>query len=293
MISKNDSNTDQGLVAVRSLSEDDRAAVVRLAELCNRYEGLDLALNFQPSPADDTTDQFLYYDRGALVGFVSLYGDLEIEVCGMVHPERRRRGIGRALLGAAQAECRRRGLTSFLLVCEEASSSGKAFVAAVGAQYRYSEYRMELDAARINRPAARDERFRLRRAGPEDLELLSHLTAASFGDPVEEVRRHFAQRFQEPNQRFYIAALQDEPVGSLRLAQFDRCVYINAVGVPPAYRGRGYGRRMLVETIDMLVAEGWEQIMIEVVTENRNALSLYRSCGFKETTTYGFYEIGG
>jgi ribosomal protein S18 acetylase RimI-like enzyme len=48
---------------------------------------------------------------------------------------------------------------------------------------------------------------------------------------------------------------------------------------------------MLADTIDLLLAEDWQQVLIEVETENRNALSLYQSCGFKEATTYGFYHL--
>ena len=32
-------------------------------------------------------------------------------------------------------------------------------------------------------------------------------------------------------------------------------------------------------------------LMLEVATENRNALGLYQSCGFKETTVYDYFVV--
>jgi ribosomal protein S18 acetylase RimI-like enzyme len=39
------------------------------------------------------------------------------------------------------------------------------------------------------------------------------------------------------------------------------------------------------------MGEDWERILIEVETENRNALGLYLSLGYRVVQTYGFYEV--
>ena len=67
--------------------------------------------------------------------------------------------------------------------------------------------------------------------------------------------------------------------------------YVTSLGVLLEYRGRGFGRQILARTGAMLIAEGWDQVLIEVETDNQNALGLYRAVGFRETRTYGFYEI--
>jgi ribosomal protein S18 acetylase RimI-like enzyme len=48
---------------------------------------------------------------------------------------------------------------------------------------------------------------------------------------------------------------------------------------------------MLLQTVDQLVAEKWPRILIEVATDNPNALGLYKSCGFQVTTQYGYYQL--
>lgn len=64
-----------------------------------------------------------------------------------------------------------------------------------------------------------------------------------------------------------------------------------AFGVLPAYRGRGYGRQLLAQVVTLLASESWKRVLIEVETRNQNALGLYRSCGFREVTTYDFYRV--
>src|SRR6266568_5083455 len=121
-----------GILASRGLPPEALAEIEALAAVCNAHEGLDLKLNWEllrRRPADQTND-FLFYEGGALVGFAGLYGLDKLETCGMVHPAHRRRGTGRRLLAAVLDECRRRGVTDLLLVCERHSASGQAFVQA-------------------------------------------------------------------------------------------------------------------------------------------------------------------
>ena len=266
------------------MTEHELVEARKLADMCNEYEKLDYLT------PDLDMQSFLYYKNGSLVGFLNLFPAGEIEVYAVVHPENRRKGIGRALLDAAKEECKRRGSSSCLLVCEEASSSGRAFVEAMGAQYRFSEYRMKLEPERVKHQLHLDQ-VELHLADTGDVELLARLTAAAFSSRKEEHLKRYAHDIQKPSHRFYIAKLQGEPIGSLGVVIHDRRVYIIAFGVLPVYRGRGYGRQMLAETIGILLAEDWQEILIEVVTENRNALSLYRSCGFKETTSYRYYSL--
>lgn len=77
----------------------------------------------------------------------------------------------------------------------------------------------------------------------------------------------------------------------MSLVPDDSRAFINAFGVLPEHQRRGHGRQMLTEIVDRLASDGWEHLMIEVQADNRSALSLYHACGFRETTTYGFYRV--
>ena len=135
---------NRGFIGRHVLSAEEESDVRGLADVCNTYEGLDLklAIGGPASPSEQDRDRFLYYENGALLGFCSLDYD---ELCGMVHPEHRRKGIGRALLAAALDEYKRRKVPEILIICEEASQSGKAFIAgATSAKYDFGEHHMEL-----------------------------------------------------------------------------------------------------------------------------------------------------
>jgi ribosomal protein S18 acetylase RimI-like enzyme len=280
----------QGVVV--GLSTGDRASVERLLVTCNEYEELDLPIVLEPAATlGDTATAFLYYDVGTPVGFAWLPDDPEPEACLMVHPTHRRRGIGRALLVAARSECRRRGLPGFMLVCDEAARSGRAFVKAVGGSYRSAEYRMELDRGAIDRSRPHQD-IALRLAGVDDAASLVRMLSASFGSPEESVREQVDRWLNEPRRRYYLATLSGEPVGMLQTGSWEEgTAGITALNVLPDYRGRGIGRQMLLDAVDALVADGWKRILIEVATDNEGALGLYQFCGFRVTTKYGFYDL--
>lgn len=52
------------------------------------------------------------------------------------------------------------------------------------------------------------------------------------------------------------------------------------MGVLPAYRGAGLGRRLLADTLDAARAIGIERVELEVFASNTAAIALYRRMGF-------------
>ncbi len=281
-----------GVVARNGLADGDLSAVEALIDTCNRFEGLDLALNLEPGGpgAPQDAGQLLYYDGPTLAGCLTFFGHREIEVCLAVHPDHRRRGIGRALLAAGREECRRRGQQTVLLVCEEASRSGQGFVAAVGGQYRSAEYRMRLDADRVGGLSGTRSSMRLERAGLEDAPAVARIIAACFGRAEDQELRRVTQDIQKPTHRYLLAWLDGQPVGVFGIVLHNR-VYIIGFGVPPEFRRRGYGRDMLALAVRLLLSERHQEIFLEVATDNHPAYALYRSFGFNETATYGYYLL--
>jgi ribosomal protein S18 acetylase RimI-like enzyme len=159
----------------------------------------------------------------------------------------------------------------------------------VGTTYRNSEYRLQLDPQAVPGERTWATPVQLRRASAEDVGLVAHLNAASFGDNVEHVQRWVARALDLESHRFFIASLVGEPIGCIRTNHDGTTMYITAFGVLPEFRGRGFGRQILLQIVDMLLREKWPTVRIEVATDNRKALDLYLSCGFKNMTTYGYY----
>ena len=221
--------------------------------------------------------------------------DLE-DVCGIVHPQHRRRGIGRRLLHAVREEGRGLQLRSLRTVSDAASPSGGPFLTEMGLVHVGSEQRLELDVAAFERAGSRvghvPDTFVLSRAGDEDLELLVGLQTVVFGDSPAVTRAMVRRGLADPARSYYIARVGGTPVGMLRVGEWAHGADVTAFGVRPEYRGRSYGRSILTEAVATLIAKGWDRISLEVETDNAPALALYGSCGFTATRTYNYHEGG-
>jgi ribosomal protein S18 acetylase RimI-like enzyme len=232
----------------------------------------------------------LYYVEDKLVGYVPLdgFGD-SYEITGIVHPDFRRRGIGSLLYKASVAECRSRGGKSLLLVNYKSSKPGIVFVKAHNLSYSFSEYHMV--AAHEEIPPLPATELQLVQTSEADAKELSRLIRLSFNRESWGSSADVQRDLNEAGSRYFLASLAGKNIGQIGALQEPGEMYIRVVGIDPVFQGKGYGRQMLALLLDKLKSEGHSKFSLDVVTENRNALSLYISCGFSETTVYDYYII--
>jgi ribosomal protein S18 acetylase RimI-like enzyme len=292
-------NIRQGLVTKHKLTARDLAELERLTALCNDYEHLQMRLDYNLLTHSDlpTDDLFLAYTDNQLAGCLLMdryHSDVK-EVTGMVHPDFRRQGIFHQLLAAARTECLSRGIRRLIFICETGSASGQNFVRAIRAGREFAEHRMVL---RNFRPRLQyDDHLIFREALFHDLDRLSLILATQYDDNQAKARRHVLQAWERPEQTFYIATYGEknvgceEPVGTLRVEEIPTEIGIYGFVVRPEYRKRGHGRQILEEAIVTIRASSQKLIMLEVDTNNFNALNLYRSCGFAIDCTYEYYGL--
>lgn len=89
----------------------------------------------------------------------------------------------------------------------------------------------------------------------------------------------------------YLAEVDQQVIGKVHIQVSPGIGGIYGLGVLPEYRGKGYGRATLLKAIDKLKEANAGDIMLQVAVENANALRLYQSCGFVETSTMDYYEL--
>lgn len=289
----------QGLVAKQLLTAREIAELKQLTEICNTRERLLMRLDYNllTASAPPTNDLFLFYRNGQLVGYLLLdryHSDIK-EVTGLVHPDFRRQGIFRQLLAAAREECLSRGIRRLLFTSETTSTSGRAFLLALGAGREFAEHRMLLRAFQPRYQF--DDRLLFREAVHDDVDELALILASDFGDSKERARQHILHAWTRANQRFYIATYGGEdlgcaePVGTLRVEETPPEMAIYGFFVRPEYRGRGHGRQIIEEAILAIHEGSSKPIMLEVDTNNLTALNLYRSLGFEIERTYEYYRL--
>ena len=284
-------NDHQGLVKKQVLTAAEVSQIEQLVAICNAYEGLHMRLdpNMQHDRTGDATHDF-YYADGTLVGYLTVYpwGTQKKELTGMVHPNYRRRGIFRSLLAAAKDEWLHKDVQKLILICEHTSRSGLAFLKALGVPHDFSEHEMVLGIFRERQSF--NERVHTRKASAGDFEALVSILATDLGD-VERAKRFVTRFFQENKRPFYLGTLGEEPIGCLNLDETEKEIGIYGFVVRPEYRGRGYGRQILEDVIRTIRTQSPKSIMLDVETDNTNAIGLYLSCGFEIRTTYDYYAL--
>lgn len=280
------------LTKCAGLNEAQLARIGQLEQVCNRFEGLTMKLNWDSlrrRPTNEVND-FLYDEGDKLVGYLALYSfnQKEAEVSAMTYPDYRQRGIFKQLLTEARSELEKRGIADFLFICEQASVSGAKCVQAIGAKYDFSEYKMVLKKAV---EATATPGLQLRPALAEDIANLIRMDELCFNVPAGATQAHLERDLSNPNRRTLLATVGEEQIGKIQVLLTESETYIFGFCVFPEHRKKGYGRTVLTRTVAQLVTEGHKNIVLEVASDNRNALGLYEDCGFEVSTAYDYYRL--
>jgi UDP-2,4-diacetamido-2,4,6-trideoxy-beta-L-altropyranose hydrolase len=145
-----------------------------------------------------------------------------------------------------------------------------------------------------------DRQLNLRLARPSDCRLLFEWAtdpesrAASFhSDSIswEDHNRWFAERLQDSHSVIYIGeCATGEPVGLVRFQMKDECAVLS-VNVAAAFRGRGWGRELILFSTHALVRDhAVRRILACVKPENQASLRLFEASGFRRT---GSEQVSG
>jgi ribosomal protein S18 acetylase RimI-like enzyme len=291
---------DDGMMVAAQLSTQQVSQVRALADSCEERDGYSMEARLDigtletrcEGPASDV----LWYENGQLVGFAGMnsYSDpSEVEATILVHPEFRRRGIGRSMARVVVRECQNRGVRRLLIVVPQESREGAAFARATGTKHSHSEYTMDLDVSQIPPFEPIHDAVELRPAGAEDVPVMAAIVASAFAEPVGEEEQALVRLMKDPTRTTYLAAQDGRPVGVIQSAVSDGRAFIIHFAVRPEMEGQGIGRQMLMAIVRGLQNSGSQWITIEIETENRNVLSLYQRCGFVtiNATDYELLEL--
>ena len=105
-------------------------------------------------------------------------------------------------------------------------------------------------------------------------------------------REHDTTREEEKRgMTIYLAEKEQQIIGKVNLQLTSRVGGIYGLGVLPLHRGKGFGRAILHMAVEKLKEANAGEVMLQVASENSNALNLYKSCGFVETSTMDYYEL--
>ncbi|HEX5540531.1 MAG TPA: mycothiol synthase [Micromonospora sp.] len=306
------------------LTETEINAVLALADAADNTDGaypISEQIVLQLRSEEPAAHLLIRDPGGELVGYA--YVDTSDESAGaaaelVVHPLRRRRGLGRALLTSALAVADERDLDGRLLVWAHGDHPSAGALA----------LRLGFDRARVllqMRRPLRDEvpqpplpdgvMLRAFRPGEDDEAWLA-VNARAFADHPEQgrwTRQDLLARISEPwfDPAGFLLAIE-EATGRLLGFHWTKVhggspaiessagvadapapigeVYV--VGVDPSAHGLGLGRALTAAGLRHLHQRGLDQVMLYVDESNTAAVSLYRRLGFARWTADVQYRHG-
>jgi len=184
-----------------------------------------------------------------------------------------------------------------LLLCDKKSDSGREFLNRIGAVYKYSEFEMYLGDEHKGTSKELPHEIIFRKASNEDAGEVARQNAIYFSDRAEQEDKDapveillLPEEEEKRGMTICLAEAEEKIIGKVHLQVSSGIGGIYGLGVLPEYRGKGYGRAVLLKAIEKLKAVKAEQIMLQVAAENEKALSLYKSCGFEETSVMDYFE---
>ncbi|MEN2766923.1 GNAT family N-acetyltransferase [Ornithinibacillus xuwenensis] len=270
------------------LSGKELHAIKTLKEICEKEDGFDLKLNFDmlENRTEGLKEDFFHYEEERLVGFLGSYRfGSKVELCGMVHPNYRRKGIFTKLLQSALEEMNKQTVETILLNAPTGSTSAKGFLKSIPCEFSFAEYQMKwLETSLTENPTVIIRPARSK----EDIEAVIQLEVLGFGLPEEDVRMMNQMIKETHNDRTFLIEVDGDIAGKIRVSESDGEAWIYGFAVYPELRGRGIGRNALSNVVKMEHEKGFS-VFLEVEAKNKRALQLYESCGFQSYHSQDYY----
>jgi ribosomal protein S18 acetylase RimI-like enzyme len=285
------------LIPAPQLSHAELDSLAALERACLESDGGRLKLEWPMlrNRSLGWTSDFIWVAGDEVRGFVGIYQwrPIAAELCGMVHPAWRRRGIGALLYDAAGAELSQRRVLQALLIVDRQLDSGRRFAAGRGGVLEHSEHRMQQRREPAEGVAPDLVALRSARAERGDVQFVAGCLAAAFEEDVAAPSFDDSARIEQLLAgTSIIERLPDrEPVGVLRVEREGGVASIYGFGVLPAMQGRGYGQAALSALTRQLHRSGAGTISLEVLSTNDRALRLYTACGFDPVGTDDYYAM--
>ena len=250
---------------------------------------------------------FIAESMGNIIGHLDVFPEMQIGrvvVQCLVHPEHRRKGIAEKLVERAIERAIELTAKIAHANISQDDKAGKRLFSKMGFQFvrRYLELKLDLSKVRLSKIKRND--YPCRPMIPGEEERLTRLQNRSFMDTWgfnPNTREDIIYRIHLSEASFKdITLCLDgvEPIGycwSKIFYEKDKSLdgmrgRINMLGVDPDYRGKGVGRKVLLNGLIQLKSRGVRIVVLTVDNENEVARALYQSVGFKVRSSSLWYQ---
>lgn len=252
-------------------------------------------------------DLFIAEVSGKLVGCMDVTPELGIRrvvLDCVVHPDYRRRGLATALSPYALGRAARLGAQVAHVSVAQDNGAARSLLHKLGFSFirRHVELRLQISKARLTDSRRVATLCRHLEYGEEDK--LTHIQNQCFAgtwgfnpNNVAEIMYRLNMSNCSPKDVIFVSQ-EGKDVGYCwtTVVMREEAIpgsgkgRIQMLGVAPEYRGRGLGKLLVLAGLSYLNGRGVEVVELTVDSENRAALAIYESLGFKTSSTTFWYE---
>ena len=276
--------------ATNTLNDHQLLEVKALIATCQNYDGtfrepyLSNMLNFDPNmPAF-----FLYYEKGELVGLLTVYADdQDVEVAILVHPNHRRQGIARALYRSFQKETASYPIESVTFQTERVFLDRHPDFVSNWGLVEDEETETWLGKDRRPYPLATVSNLDVLLADRSYQDQISQLKFQAFSEEHESkdvVDRYVAKALKDPESRLYILLKNGQVIGTCTVDLSSNTNYLYGLAIAELERGQGYGSYLAKSLVNKLIEQNDKEFQIAVEDSNVGAKRLYEKIGFVKQT---------
>ena len=276
--------------ATNTLNDHQLLEAKALIAICQKYDGtfrdpyLSNMLNFDP----DMPAFFLYYEKGELVGLLTVYADdPDVEVAILVHPNHRRQGIARALYRSFQKEMASYPIESVTFQTERIFLENHPDFASNWGLVEDDETETWLGKDRRPYPLVNDSNLEVLLADRSYQDQISQLKFQAFSEEHESrevVDRYVAKALKDPESRLYILLKDGQVIGTCTVDLSSNTNYFYGLAIAELERGNGYGSYLAKSLVNQLIEQNDKEFQIAVEDSNVGAKHLYEKLGFVKQT---------
>ena len=276
--------------ARNKLSQEELSEAKKLINCCQAYDGtyrdpyLSNMLNFNP----DMPAFFLYYEKGELVGLLTVYADdQDVEVAILVHPNHRRQGIARALYRSFEKETTSYPIESVTFQTERVFLERHPDFVNNWGLVEDEETETWLGKDRRPYPLATVSNLDVLLADRSYQDQISQLKFQAFSEEHESrevVDRYVAKALKDPESRLYVLLKDGQVIGTCTVDLSSNTNYLYGLAIAELERGQGYGSYIAKSLVNKLIEQNDKEFQIAVEDSNVGAKRLYEKIGFVKQT---------
>ncbi len=278
------------LIRTHQLDFEQLRALEQLSAECKQHDENNIAMyRHLLDKARPTPCNVLYYKKDKLIGFLRPFFFYEnaCEIAVMVHPDFRRQGISFRMLQEIQLILNDHYVENIIFSVPQGLYT--SWLTQFGLSYQGSEYQMQYCNTTL--PLLEEKRFNIRPANHADIPTLCMIDKACFPLEQEDMPLRFYSLLADSGYTILMISLDGIPVGKAHILWQSDAARLSDIAVLPKAQGQGLGSAIINYCIAHVLKTNIHKIVLDVETNNRNALNIYRRLGFTINNAHDYWNM--